>query len=106
MDARLPIGLLLIAAILVGGCTDTYGTKYQKGDIVSLDDEYKTVAHVILDYNKQTDQYLVTWIYRDGLGRWTRADADSAWEDREIAEYLYDTKIGHVDVNDLVMIRL
>lgn len=96
-----------MTGIIFGGCTGLSGTKYQAGDVISFKDGYQEIADVILDYDKTSDKYLVTTIYRDDLGRWGRASIDTKkWADRDTQEMLYIYKLGHVNIEDLKMVTL
>ncbi|WP_067051315.1 hypothetical protein [Methanofollis ethanolicus] len=107
MKAQFVFCILLISAILVGGCEGLSKAKYHPGDVISFEDGYQDVAYVVLDYDETLDQYFITFIHRDGLGRWMRADIDTkTWEDRSCAEMIYKYKLGHVDIDDLKMITL
>jgi len=110
--------LLLIAGVLVAGCSsqsDTTPTptpttlpvaKYAAGDIVAKTSSgNEDHLYVILGYDPTTDMYSRAWIYRNSDGSWGHfIDSKTDKGDRATVEKVYPVTVAHVSVSAIPVV--
>ena len=113
--------IAIVAVAMLGGCveketqvsmptsspvvmptqTPLHEPKYSRGDIVQeKNQKYPDVAHLILDYSPDADNYKRTGIFKVN-GVWLHRSEDERWLSREFIED-DDIKVGHVDVSKVM----
>jgi len=101
------IAIILIGAIMCAGCVQEPPNKYTRGDLVGFSEETVEVAMVILRYDGDADEYLVSVAAMDTQGRWTYILPDrEAWKDRALIEEGAPYVIGHVDPDTLTQAQV
>lgn len=99
---HLSIVAILVGAIVCAGCVQAPINKYVRGDLVTMDEVTGKVALIILGYDEDADEYLLSLAVLDAQGRWTYIVAgEEVREDRAWLEESISHKIGHVDPDNL-----
>lgn len=76
---------------------------YSIGDVISSSDDCDNMATLILDYDYETDEYLLTYIYKIG-GIWLYQSEKEfeKWQDKTFTEIYKSFKITHVNLSDVM----